>query len=641
MLRTSCRRSLGGILRRPAEVSAFSSTSIVSSHQPNAPLDLDPSFQVLLKDVDISMLRQKSRHPTAENPHARALRELEVFPSDAASEEEARKSPAALFGSQRIGAVVLPFELQQTITRLIAESDKPALHADASRLFGQEDDAEWDTSYDVKYKSRRQAARHAERDGTAFASVALPSHYSAISAVLDHVKQRMGPEWKVERVIDWGSGTGSGLWASSYAFQKEAAPRSPTEASVEVEDVELSRSTVSTYLGIDKRDGLARMGRRLVKDVKLGGLSISWQKSFQETDRIQRTEGGDVLALSAFMLSSLPTPLARKALVKEMWESGAGTMVLIDHNTTAGFEYIAEARDYLLRLGRKEVEDPETEGWPIRGSHVVAPCPHDGACPLYHPGSSTLICGFSQRLQRPAFVRKTKHSGAGHEDAGYSYVVIRRGTRPIPVSTGSGRIGEVGKRELDKIAQDEAPIMELVVDGEEHPSASADSSPTNVTTTTASGADYAVDVDSSATAINKEELESALRLEAYSWPRLVFPPMKRPGHIILDGCTAEGKIMRMTIPKSQGKQPYYDARKSGWGDIFPHEPKNPPQERYQPVRAKAKTVPLSGEHIGKRPQPKSSKEASYGKLSDELKKQKRRERQLRLREKLPNVDSDR
>ena len=37
--------------------------------------------------------------------------------------------------------------------------------------------------------------------------------------------------------------------------------------------------------------------------------------------------------------------------------------------------------------------------------------------------------------------------------------------------------------------------------------------------------------------------------------------------------------MRMIIPRSQGKQPYYDARKSGWGDIFPHLPKNPAQER--------------------------------------------------------------
>lgn len=39
----------------------------------------------------------------------------------------------------------------------------------------------------------------------------------------------------------------------------------------------------------------------------------------------------------------------------------------------------------------------------------------------------------------------------------------------------------------------------------------------------------------------RTELESALRLEAYSWPRLVFPPLKKSGHIILDSCTAEGE----------------------------------------------------------------------------------------------------
>jgi len=38
-----------------------------------------------------------------------------------------------------------------------------------------------------------------------------------------------------------------------------------------------------------------------------------------------------------------------------------------------------------------------------------------------------------------------------------------------------------------------------------------------------------------------EELQEALRLEAFSWPRLVFPPMKRSGHVILDSCTAEGQ----------------------------------------------------------------------------------------------------
>lgn len=42
------------------------------------------------------------------------------------------------------------------------------------------------------------------------------------------------------------------------------------------------------------------------------------------------------------------------------------------------------------------------------------------------------------------------------------------------------------------------------------------------------------------TELNGEELQDQLRREAYEWPRLVFPPFKKSGHIILDACTAEG-----------------------------------------------------------------------------------------------------
>ena len=89
--------------------------------------------------------------------------------------------------------------------------------------------------------------------------------------------------------------------------------------------------------------------------------------------------------------------------------------------------------------------------------------------------------------------------------------------------------------------------------------------------------------------------------------------------------------MRMTIPKSQGKQPFYDARKSTWGDIFPHDPKNTPQERYQPKRAgDAKTVPLKGADIGKRASGrKNLNGASYESLSKDLKEGRRKQRKER------------
>ncbi|KAF9225375.1 hypothetical protein BS17DRAFT_778516 [Gyrodon lividus] len=672
------------------------------------------------------------------------------YPSDEpARRREDRKSPAARFGSNGIGAVVLSPELQHTVTALIEGTDKILLHSDAKRLFSEEgvSGQGWATAYDVEYKNRKQSYRHSERDGTAFASIILPPHYSAIYAVLHHVKHRLGASWNVERVIDWGSGTGSGLWAALNTFQKTSV--TPGEGPL------LTNSSIVTYIGIDKRDGLVSIGKQLLQETKLGALSATWQKSFHEDDCIDPAEGHDALALSAFMLSALPTPLAKRNMVKEMWDSGAHTIILIDHSSPAGFENIVQARQLLLDMGRKEMEELETTDTPFRGSHILAPCPHDHPCPLHHSGPSRLVCGFSQRLQRPTFVRRTKHAREGHEDIGYSYVVVRRGPRPdssvLGVRGPVGRIGGVATEATEREAKVRIGVLRELESVNEHgyqnmsvhplpPSVSApaawsapsqaqsppplaldaNSVPTDQAQAQAQAhvpmtddgvgiADAEVlrevlgvagvragavtsprgDVDSSEeqlvraqtqslsspsstpmpsalnqtpakptsasesisphspslvgvseaepifeTALGESEspsnLEEALRREAYGWPRLVFPPLKKSGHIIIDACTQEGKIMRLTIPKSQGKQAFYDARKSSWGDIFPHSPKNKPIERFQPPQVGSKSKShgpegAKGSDIGKRSKGRDKKkynpdEKSYAAVDVKIRK---------------------
>ena len=56
-------------------------------------------------------------------------------------------------------------------------------------------------------------------------------------------------------------------------------------------------------------------------------MIVSWKRSFQIDDRIPRSQARDVMALSAFSLSSIPLASSRRALVKQMWESGAHTIV--------------------------------------------------------------------------------------------------------------------------------------------------------------------------------------------------------------------------------------------------------------------------------------------------------------------------
>lgn len=214
---------------------------------------------------------------------------------------------------------------------------------------------------------------------------------------------------------------------------------------------------------------------------------------------------------------------------------------------------IAHSREYLLELGKAELEDPSKASSDLLGSHVVAPvsgyiyclllvlnsssqCPHDRPCPLLHSGGASIVCGFSQRLQRPEFVRRTKHSGVGHEDIEYSYVIIRRGPRPEAVMSHIGRVGAIGKRVLRKEQEASIPMKELKVHVEDPTTVPLLRPDVEVLTPT-TALTYAGDN------VPHSELQEILRKEAYVWPRLVFPPLKKSGHIVLDSCTAEGTLI--------------------------------------------------------------------------------------------------
>ena len=95
----------------------------------------------------------------------------------------------------------------------------------------------------------------------------------------------------------------------------------------------------------------------------------------------------------------------------------------------------------------------------------------------------------------------------------FSYVVIQRGSRPDRVDTSVGRMGEFGKKRSRNV--------EVHVEGTgSPPSQTEDADPDH--------------------GLSPSELQAQLRLEAYQWPRLIFPPLKKGGHAILDACTNQG-----------------------------------------------------------------------------------------------------
>ena len=84
-------------------------------------------MKALLRDANMSLLNHKTKRHTTDSSDV-SLRELELLPSEVEEMEEltlepdervGRKSPAARFGSQQVGSVVLPEELQESINSII------------------------------------------------------------------------------------------------------------------------------------------------------------------------------------------------------------------------------------------------------------------------------------------------------------------------------------------------------------------------------------------------------------------------------------------------------------------------------------------------------------------------------------------
>ncbi|GAA5927550.1 tRNA methyltransferase RSM22 [Sporobolomyces koalae] len=468
------------------------------------------------------------------------------------------KSPAARLGESMRGDVVLPRELQVAVDAVVDTiEDKAILRNNALDLYAHLRKTTAILPPPASYKEKQALTTHYdEQVSIAYLAGLMPSVYAATLNVLSTARDRMqaigdGERWEPDRVIDFGSGTGSAAWAFEEAFgtaKPDGTPREYIGLDASREMVELSSALFGAFPLRRTDDGRPETRATSTRlDAKAHQLTLPASASALAKLQLspKSSETKKTIALAAFSLGDLPTKEKRRDLIRAMWQSGAQVFVVIDRGTPAGSRMVIEAREQLLMLGRREVSravaneidpdmleqgldivvDPEVaaeiEVDPSLGSHVIAPCPHDKPCPL-HQVTKT-FCHFSQRVQTPSFLRLTKHTSRGEDDAKFSYVVVRRGQRPSSTPTSTAFADLMSELELQ---QD-----------------------------------------------NKVERDSRVT----EWPRMIAPPLKRSGHVILEVCAASGEIERHTIPKSQGRQEYYDARKSAWGDQFPHAPKNGPQ----------------------------------------------------------------
>ncbi|KAK4400265.1 Rsm22-cox11 tandem protein 1, mitochondrial [Sesamum angolense] len=112
--------------------------------------------------------------------------------------------------------------------------------------------------------------------------------------------------------------------------------------------------------------------------------------------------------------------------------------VLVEPGTPQGSNIISQMRSHILwmekRRSRKLQNAANKASKDLMtlktGAFIVAPCPHDGPCPLQNTDK---YCHFVQRLERTSSQRLYKRSKGplrGFEDEKFCYVAFRRGTRP-------------------------------------------------------------------------------------------------------------------------------------------------------------------------------------------------------------------
>ena len=223
------------------------------------------------------------------------------------------------------------------------------------------------------------SAIKSETDALAYALARMPATYAAVSACLNAALEAR-PDFAPQTLLDVGAGPGTASWAASEAFP-----------------------SLTSLMLLDTNPAL----RALALDLQRGSTRLSGLNYDAGEARAALAKAGAAadLVIASYLIGEL-SETERKSLVEVMWAKTRDTLLIVEPGTPAGYARILNARTQLIAAG----------------AHVLAPCPHDNACPLQAPD----WCHFSQRLARSRAHKQVKGADVPFEDERFAYVVLTR-----------------------------------------------------------------------------------------------------------------------------------------------------------------------------------------------------------------------
>ncbi len=229
-----------------------------------------------------------------------------------------------------------------------------------------------------------------EAHRAAYLSVRLPATYAAIQRALSEIQLR-APQAEINTLLDIGAGPGTALLAASEEFPLQQA----TLLEVDAEWLALGKR-----LGAQSQSPVVREAQWLKQDLR-SGFSCP---------------AHDLVVIS-YTLGELPQAAA-EAVLRKAWSCASKFLVVIEPGTPRGFAVVNAARSALIATAAR----------------IIAPCPHQDACPMAAAGD---WCHFSQRVERTSQHRQLKGGTLGYEDEKFSYLIA---AKPIADKTDAASI---------------------------------------------------------------------------------------------------------------------------------------------------------------------------------------------------------
>lgn len=259
----------------------------------------------------------------------------------------------------------------------------------------------------------------------AYASARLPSTYAAIKHVFKRLEMSRGDgdDWVPQSMLDFGAGPGTAAWAARHIWPSSnirvtAIENSHSMANIGYEILDMCAQEKNSTDDDDDGNSMVPIDRAQQQGTTPGRMDVRWRPYFP---RNKGALSKHDLCIASYSLNELNDSVERHQVLNKLIQSSQQYIVLIEPGTPHGFSIIDDSRAYVLKVSRKL-------GIPF---HVVAPCPHDGACPLRGTKS---WCHFTQRHTRTEEQRIAVKSLTGKAPRDtfaekFSYVILKRGFR--------------------------------------------------------------------------------------------------------------------------------------------------------------------------------------------------------------------